>query len=357
MVQLAPPLIAGDAELDVIADEAAHGPCRSLRPLLHLRRRSETLRQCAGDAAATLRCWQSRHEPAGEANLELVLEYLDEFGTFDPEQYDPYLAEEPTYMAGMNIRRGVTRSTPNTDAGRILYPRPEEALTARSSPPPPPATGCRSSSSGAPHQQGRGLREPVRPVLRGERRQDPHPGRDARLPGLSREVRPVRAGGDDDLTHRVAHGPRDRSGSSRSATPAPSTSATTTPRPHCSIPTARSTARSAQQAVRRLPRHDGLAPRHRWHEHARARRSAHRPRSRRRHRTPRHLRRRLPGAGGWRRRADCARRACGTSTTWSDAKARGASTTASRGCSGCASSALSAPAGPGARPWPRPRGW
>ena len=31
-------------------------------------------------------------------NLELVLEYLDKFGTFDPEQYHPYLAENPTYM-------------------------------------------------------------------------------------------------------------------------------------------------------------------------------------------------------------------------------------------------------------------
>src|SRR5207244_2581325 len=38
-----------------------------------------------------------------QANLDLVLEYLEKFGTFDPEQYDPYLIEEPTYMAGMNI--------------------------------------------------------------------------------------------------------------------------------------------------------------------------------------------------------------------------------------------------------------
>ena len=62
-----------------------------------------------------------------EANLELVLEYLDEFGTFDPERYDPYLAEEPTYMAGMNIRKGRDAFHANTNAGRILYPRPEEA--------------------------------------------------------------------------------------------------------------------------------------------------------------------------------------------------------------------------------------
>ena len=62
-----------------------------------------------------------------QTNLDLVLEYLDAFGTFDPEQYDPYLADEPTYMAGMNIRKGRDAFHANTDAGRILYPRPEEA--------------------------------------------------------------------------------------------------------------------------------------------------------------------------------------------------------------------------------------
>jgi ketosteroid isomerase-like protein len=61
------------------------------------------------------------------ANLEFVLEYVDKFGTFDPEQYDPYLAENPTYMAGMNIRQGRDAFHANTDAGKILYPRPSEA--------------------------------------------------------------------------------------------------------------------------------------------------------------------------------------------------------------------------------------
>ena len=60
------------------------------------------------------------------ANLELVLEYLERFGTFDPEQYDPYLAENPTYMAGMNIRQGRDAFHANTNAGKILYPRPPE---------------------------------------------------------------------------------------------------------------------------------------------------------------------------------------------------------------------------------------
>ncbi len=62
-----------------------------------------------------------------QANLDLVLEYMDKFATFDPDQYDRYLAEEPTYMAGMNIRKGRDAFHANTDAGRLLYPRPEEA--------------------------------------------------------------------------------------------------------------------------------------------------------------------------------------------------------------------------------------
>jgi hypothetical protein len=65
--------------------------------------------------------------PQEQANLDFVLEYLEKFGTFDPAQYDPYLAEEPTYMAGMNIRKGRDAFHANTDAGRLLYPRPEEA--------------------------------------------------------------------------------------------------------------------------------------------------------------------------------------------------------------------------------------
>jgi ketosteroid isomerase-like protein len=62
-----------------------------------------------------------------QANLDLVLEYMDKFATFDPSEYDPYLAEEPTYMAGMNIRKGRDAFHANTDAGRLLYPRPEAA--------------------------------------------------------------------------------------------------------------------------------------------------------------------------------------------------------------------------------------
>lgn len=64
-----------------------------------------------------------------ERNKALVLEYMDAFRTFDTDIYFPYLAEEPTYMAGMNIRQGRDAFKANTDAGRVLYPRPEEATT------------------------------------------------------------------------------------------------------------------------------------------------------------------------------------------------------------------------------------
>jgi ketosteroid isomerase-like protein len=60
-------------------------------------------------------------------NVEFVLEYLDAFGTFDPAQYERYLAENPTYMAGMNIRHGRDAFHANTRAGKILYPKPAEA--------------------------------------------------------------------------------------------------------------------------------------------------------------------------------------------------------------------------------------
>src|SRR5215203_1766934 len=61
-------------------------------------------------------------------NKAFVLEYMAAFRTFDPDVYFPYLAENPTYMAGMNIRRGRDAFKDNTDAGRLLYPRPEEAV-------------------------------------------------------------------------------------------------------------------------------------------------------------------------------------------------------------------------------------
>ena len=63
-----------------------------------------------------------------DANKQLVLEYMEAFRTFDPDRYFPYLAENPTYMAGMNIRQGREAFKANTDAGKLLYPRPEAAV-------------------------------------------------------------------------------------------------------------------------------------------------------------------------------------------------------------------------------------
>jgi ketosteroid isomerase-like protein len=60
-------------------------------------------------------------------NRALVLEYMEKFRTFDPEQYYPYLAEDPTYRAGMNTYRGREAFKNNTDAGKLLYPEPENA--------------------------------------------------------------------------------------------------------------------------------------------------------------------------------------------------------------------------------------
>jgi ketosteroid isomerase-like protein len=65
-------------------------------------------------------------EPS-ERNKALVLEYMAAFRTFDPDVYFPYLADDPVYMAGMNVRRGRDAFRANTDAGRVLYPDPASA--------------------------------------------------------------------------------------------------------------------------------------------------------------------------------------------------------------------------------------
>ncbi len=62
-----------------------------------------------------------------DRNKTFVLEYMEAFRTFDPDVYFPFLAENPTYMAGMNIRKGREAFKANTDAGKLLYPRPEAA--------------------------------------------------------------------------------------------------------------------------------------------------------------------------------------------------------------------------------------
>lgn len=62
-----------------------------------------------------------------ERNRALVLEYMDAFATFDPDVYFPYLADDPVYIAGANVRKGRAAFKANTDAGRLLYPHPEKA--------------------------------------------------------------------------------------------------------------------------------------------------------------------------------------------------------------------------------------
>ena len=62
-----------------------------------------------------------------ERNKAVVLDYMEAFRTFDPDVYYPFLAEEPLYMAGMNIRRGREAFKANTDAGKVLYPDPAGA--------------------------------------------------------------------------------------------------------------------------------------------------------------------------------------------------------------------------------------
>jgi len=62
-----------------------------------------------------------------EQNKALVLEYLEAFRSFDPARYEPYLADEPVYRAGMNVRRGREAFRANTEAGKLLYPEPDAA--------------------------------------------------------------------------------------------------------------------------------------------------------------------------------------------------------------------------------------
>ncbi len=62
-----------------------------------------------------------------EQNKALVLEYLEAFRTFDPARYEPYLADEPVYRAGMNVRCGREAFRANTEAGKLLYPEPDAA--------------------------------------------------------------------------------------------------------------------------------------------------------------------------------------------------------------------------------------
>jgi ketosteroid isomerase-like protein len=63
---------------------------------------------------------ENAHTP--ERNRLVVRAYREAFGTFDPQQYGPFLSDEPTYHAGMTKRVGQGAYHQNTGAGRVLYP-------------------------------------------------------------------------------------------------------------------------------------------------------------------------------------------------------------------------------------------
>jgi ketosteroid isomerase-like protein len=54
--------------------------------------------------------------------LEFARRYRAAFGSFEPEQYEPYLAPEPVYHAGMTMRSGRGAFHQNTGSGKVLYP-------------------------------------------------------------------------------------------------------------------------------------------------------------------------------------------------------------------------------------------
>lgn len=55
-------------------------------------------------------------------NLERARRYRVAFSSFDPAQYEPYLAADPVYHAGMTMRRGRDAFHQNTGSGKVLYP-------------------------------------------------------------------------------------------------------------------------------------------------------------------------------------------------------------------------------------------
>jgi ketosteroid isomerase-like protein len=59
--------------------------------------------------------------PAGDV-VATIRAYREAFTSFDPHRYEPYLADEPTYHAGITMRRGRAAFRLNTEAGRVLYP-------------------------------------------------------------------------------------------------------------------------------------------------------------------------------------------------------------------------------------------
>ena len=57
-------------------------------------------------------------------NKTLVLEYLAALGSFEPDRFLPFLAEQPVYWVGMNRQVGREAFLANAAAGKLLYPDP-----------------------------------------------------------------------------------------------------------------------------------------------------------------------------------------------------------------------------------------
>jgi ketosteroid isomerase-like protein len=54
--------------------------------------------------------------------LAFARRYREAFSSFDPARYEPLLTDEPTYHAGMAMRRGKAAFHQNTGSGLVLYP-------------------------------------------------------------------------------------------------------------------------------------------------------------------------------------------------------------------------------------------
>jgi ketosteroid isomerase-like protein len=62
------------------------------------------------------------------ANKAFVEEYMEAFGTFDPDVFLQYVAEDATYMVGTSVHLGHDGFRAVCEYGRLLYPHPERAV-------------------------------------------------------------------------------------------------------------------------------------------------------------------------------------------------------------------------------------
>jgi len=57
-----------------------------------------------------------------ERNRAVVLKYLEAFRTWDPEQYEPYLTDDPVYHVGQSTHQGRAGFAQVARYGTELYP-------------------------------------------------------------------------------------------------------------------------------------------------------------------------------------------------------------------------------------------